>query len=321
VRGAERGDDAAFFGAETTDRFEHGPRVAARGEPERRRRTIARGLHGFHSGEAGEGVAESVRRVEHHDFGFALRASDGNVRVDRAADDDDGPTAHRFDLRKNVGRKDDGLRSTEIADHVADLEDLIRVETRGGFVEDQDRGVVDHRLSETDALPVSLREGMDRFRQDVAEGAGRHDEAESVPTIRRLDALQSGHVVEVLLDHHVLVERGALGEVTHVALRGEAVGDDVDAGDLRGSERRDEEPRQDLHGGGFAGPVRADESDDGPLFDVETHVDERSVVSVEMPQVLRLQIDHAFPFPVDAGRDDAGRESDRVATCAPRYAP
>ena len=49
----------------------------------------------------------------------------------------------------------------ELPDHFADLRYLIGIETRGGFVEDEDFRLMDERSGESYPLPVTLGELSD----------------------------------------------------------------------------------------------------------------------------------------------------------------
>src|SRR5262249_4373097 len=62
-------------------------------------------------------------------------------------------------------------------------------------------------------------------------------------------------------DAHVLVERRVLGQVADAAPRLDRLLVDVVAADLRAAARRRQVRGEDLHGGGLAGAVRADEAE------------------------------------------------------------
>ena len=64
---------------------------------------------------------------------------------DPAAIDDQHPAAEQLDLGQDVGREQQGVLASELADQLADGDDLLRVEPDGRLVEDQDLRVVEDR--------------------------------------------------------------------------------------------------------------------------------------------------------------------------------
>ena len=70
-----------------------------------------------------------------------------------------------------MGREDDRLLPADLLDERPDLDDLVRVEAARRLVEDEDVGIVQHRLREADALPEALRQLADQLAGDVAEAA------------------------------------------------------------------------------------------------------------------------------------------------------
>jgi hypothetical protein len=77
-------------------------------------------------------------------------------RHDLAAADDDDLAAGVFDFGEDVRGEDDGVVAGEGGDEFAGLDDLFGVEAGGGFIENQDLGVMDNGLGETDALAVAF---------------------------------------------------------------------------------------------------------------------------------------------------------------------
>ena len=73
--------------------------------------------------------------------------------------------------RQDVGAENDGVVAGQRLEQVADFDDLLRVETGGGLVQDQHVGIVDDRLRQADALPVALGELADQLVPHVADGA------------------------------------------------------------------------------------------------------------------------------------------------------
>lgn len=93
--------------------------------------------------------------------------------------DNDDFVAGHFDFAEDVGGEEDGVLVTELLDESTDGPDLVGIESVGGFVEDEEVGLVDEGIGEANALAVSFGESFDHFASDIAESAGFHDFAEA----------------------------------------------------------------------------------------------------------------------------------------------
>ena len=74
--------------------------------------------------------------------------------------DNDSAACH-FDLGQNVRGKQDRVLFAEIFDELANLPNLIWIETDCWLVEDEKIGLVQERISQTYSLPITLRERTD----------------------------------------------------------------------------------------------------------------------------------------------------------------
>ena len=135
------------------------------------------------------------------------------VHRDPAPGDDDHPAADRLDLRQDVGRQQDGVPLTQVADQRADLEDLDRVQARCGLVEDQDRRIVQHRLGQAHPLPESPRELADDPVLDLVESASADDLGDRPLQPRPRHVLEPGPEPQELPHPHLAVERHALRQI------------------------------------------------------------------------------------------------------------
>src|SRR5690606_1940357 len=87
---------------------------------------------------------------------LATQRVGSSVGNDLTLVNDEDSIASRFYFRKDVRTKDYGLFAPQLADELSNLDDLVRVQSRGRFIQDQHLRVVDHGLSEAYALPVSF---------------------------------------------------------------------------------------------------------------------------------------------------------------------
>ena len=127
---------------------------------------------------AGLGAAVGGFDFERDGFGAAQAVGQVGDRIlgdELALADDDDALAGVFDLGQDVGAEDDGVIAGEGREQLADLDDLLGIETAGRLVEDQDVGVVDDGLGDADALAVAFGQLADQLVADVAERAAADD--------------------------------------------------------------------------------------------------------------------------------------------------
>src|SRR5690606_8048795 len=149
-------------------------------------------LDGFERANAQHSVQRAQRR---------LYVGGGGAQADAAADlarggpgqlfrratghdpsgvDDQDAAAGRLHLRQDVGGEDDRLLTADLADQLADLDDLVGIEPRGRFVEDEHFRLVDEGGGEPDALAISLGELADVL-VDHRDQADAHDDVVDPP--------------------------------------------------------------------------------------------------------------------------------------------
>jgi len=84
-------------------------------------------------------------------------------------------------------------------DEIPRLDDLLRIEAGGGFIEDQDLGVVDDRLRESHALPVSF-DSFPQARDAMSSTRVRFMMSRRATCVRGGHALDPRDEVEILAD-------------------------------------------------------------------------------------------------------------------------
>ena len=92
-----------------------------------------------------------------------VRLLDGVGGDKLALADDDDLLADCLHFGEDVGAQDDGVFAGEALDQLARFDDLLRVESGGRLVENQDVGIVNDGLREADALPVAFGELADQL--------------------------------------------------------------------------------------------------------------------------------------------------------------
>jgi hypothetical protein len=163
-----------------------------------------------------------------------------------------------------------------------------RVQAGGRFVQDQDFGVVQDRLSQSDTLLVALRELAAEAGRDVGDARLLHRRVDLRPQRLGSHAADPADEQQVVADGHVRVERRRFRQVADAALGLERLIEDVEPGNdgLAGGGRH--VARQDAHGRGLAGPVGAEEAEDLALVDAERDVVDRGDAAVLLGEVLNL---------------------------------
>ena len=103
---------------------------------------------------------------EHHRFGAAraiLQVLDRIRGHQLALVDDDHLLAGLLHFGQNVGAENNGVIAGQAANQLAGFVDLFGIQAGGGLVENQNIGIVDDGLGQSDALPVAFGELADQL--------------------------------------------------------------------------------------------------------------------------------------------------------------
>ena len=274
------------------------------GQPQRRRPSSI--------GVVGDGGLAGLRRGQlaaDHQLGELLgRGVRGVGGADRGAAADDGDlVGDRQHLAELVRDEDDGQAlGLEPAQVLEERVDLLRDQDRGRLVEDEDAGAAVEDLEDLHPLAVGDAEVLD-------EGVGPHAEAVRVGDLLDLLPGPAADAVQLLAaEHDVLQDGEVVGEHEVLVHHADAAGDGVAGvaeGDLLavdgdGALVRLLHAVEDLHQGGLAGAVLADEGVDGAAADGDVDV----VVGDDAGEALG----DAVQF------DGGGRWLDALMTHSPR---
>ena len=175
---------------------------------------------------------------------------------------------------------------------------LVRVESVGRLVHDEDLRIVDDRLREARPLAVALGERVDRLLRDGREASLLNDGLHLLLRDLAVEPANLGYELEVLLDDHAAIAGGGLRQVSDAALRAHRVGPDVVPADDGRSRRRREEARYHAHCRRFPGAVRPQEAQHLALRDREGNPLHRLEVAEALLQVLYFQHGSFFSFSV-----------------------
>ena len=148
-----------------------------------------------------------------------------------------------LDFGQDVRAEDDGMFAGQLAQQLANLDNLFGIEPGCGLVEDQDVRVVDDRLRQSDALPVAFGELSNQLVPDISHGAAANHFIDPPPDIRRGDALQPADEVEVLRNLHLGIDWRRFREVADPLLDLHRLLDHVVPGNVCGAGRRRQKAR------------------------------------------------------------------------------
>ena len=168
----------------------------------------------------------------------------------------------------------------------ADFNELVRVETGGGLVEDEDLGVVDEGLRDADTLFEAARQRPDFLVLFRRESGAFHDLIHAFPFLFQLE--DSGNKLQELTHIHVVVERVGLGEVADNLMQFLGIFPDVETADSDIALRGRDQSGDDLHHGGLAGAVRPQKTDNLSFFRFKTDL----VEGVLLPKNLGDVVDY-----------------------------
>ena len=132
-----------------------------------------------------------------------------------------------------MGRQQNRVLFSKILDQVADLANLVWIETARRFVENQQIRFMDERVSEAYALPVPFRQRADDFFLHFFQPAQFLDVAHALRQATRRNAFEGGPIIQILGDPHVVIERDVFRHVTEVGAGLERLLENVEPGDRR----------------------------------------------------------------------------------------
>jgi hypothetical protein len=177
------------------------------------------------------------------------------VRHDAPLAHDDGARARFLHLGQVVSGQQDRAIPTDLLDVLEHLGFLVGVEIAGGLVQNENRRIVDQRLAQADALPVTVRERRDVLAERLRQTADLDDLLEPRFELTLVEPANLGRELQVIVHSHVCVQWRTLRQVPEALPDAERVIEDVAA-----------------HRGGLAGAVRAEEAYDFALAHLEAHL-------------------------------------------------
>jgi len=196
----------------------------------------------------------------------------GSIPKKASLVDDEDTITDGFDVGNNVGRKKNGMVLLQPSEQVAKGHDLQRVETMGGFVEQQYRWIVYESAGETDALPKPGRTLTNPLRQDRSNAAHVDDAGSRCFQFRTCQAMGSGDETNQVVHNHISIEWSVAGQIADSTAHVEWVGYRVESSDGDRARCGAQEGGEHLQHRRLAGAIGTHKTDDLPTVDTKRDV-------------------------------------------------
>ena len=188
--------------------------------------------------------------------------------------------ADRADLRQNMGAKDHGMILPQLTDQITDLDDLFRIQTYRGLIQNDDLRVAKDRLCQSDSLSVTFGKVPDQTLLHIGDLCHFHDLIDLLLPLFFRNFFQFCHEVQVFSDSHVNIQWRKLRQITDGTLCLLRIFLDIFAIDGHSALRSCQVTRDDVHCRGFTGAVRTKKTVDLTLFHAERKMIYGYMVSV-----------------------------------------
>ena len=192
------------------------------------------------------------------------------------------------DIGENMGTDDDDVVVTERANVIEHLALLLRVESYGRLIENDDLGIIDDRLRKADTLAVAFGQVFDQTLADTGGGGAFQRMFNRPGIIFSGDAFQIGGKGQIFAHGHIGVHRGNLRQIADVLLCLLRLTRNIEIVDLYRSGCGGEVTRHDVHGRGFACAVGPEKAVDMAFFGGECEVVDSLAVSVALCEMFYL---------------------------------
>ena len=208
------------------------------------------------------------------------------VGDDFAVVDDRHPVAGRLGLAQDMGGEDDGLLPADAPDDFPDFDDLVGVQARGRLIQDQYFRIVHHGMRQPHALLVALGQLADRLVHDLVDAAQVAELADARTLAGCRHPPDVRDELEVVVDEHIVIQGCGFRQVPQNFFDFQGLLVDGIVFHPDAARGRFQKARQHAQGGGFSGPVRAQQPQNFALADIEGDVVHRAKSVVVFGQAL-----------------------------------
>ena len=180
------------------------------------------------------------------------------------------------------------MRSAQAADQVADLDDLDRIQPHRRFVENDHPRLTQKRLSDADALPVTLRKIADAPAHHVAGTSLLRHLFDLRRQFCAAQALRFADETQIFQRRLVHVQRRLLWQIADEPLRGVRFLEHIMAADRDTARRRRQTARHDVHRRRFSGAVWSEKTIDLAFFDLKRQIVQRQDLAIFFRQMFHF---------------------------------
>lgn len=152
--------------------------------------------------DSGAGVRADLDDVADGSCGGLDKLLRGAVGSDLTAGHDDDTIAGSLDFWENMGANKGCAVFGELADERTGVVDLCGIEPVGGFVEDEDLGIMDQGGGEPNALAVAFGEMSDSSFGDISDSGHAHGFVNGWGDVLAGDSVELGAVLEIAFNAH-----------------------------------------------------------------------------------------------------------------------
>src|SRR5262249_54475597 len=160
-----------------------------------------------------------------------------------------------FNFGQHVRGNEDGARARERADQLANRNDLVSIQSVGRFVEHEYWRIVQERLRDCHALPITARQFADAHIEHGTESEPFTGRSYSGMGRLARKPLDLSHEPQKLADAHPVVNWRVLGHVADLAANGERIPSDIEPLDVSRARRRREISGENADNGALARPI------------------------------------------------------------------
>ena len=201
---------------------------------------------------------------------------------DASTADHDNVIGDGFDFLQDVRGEQYRFGAAEVTDQLADISNLIGIETRRRLVHYENVGLVKQYLRHSDALAVAFGELGDLFFQNLAERTFAGDSID--PAVQPLAAKTSrfAEKAKQAERRHIGIKRAIFRQVTQARGACHAFAGNIETADARFTGARSKIPGKQLHCCRLACPVRSQERADLASRNAEADVAHGGEAPVEL---------------------------------------
>ena len=170
--------------------------------------------------------------------------------------------AHRLGDLERVRRHHDRVAATRVlAKEILENARRFRIEADHRLVDDDHLGAMHERARDDQLLAHAVAVALDQLVAPLLEIEQREQLARAVLDLRPVLVVQPGDEAQELGARQLLVDERAVGNEAELALRGDRIGDDIDAADVHGAARRPQDAGDHAQRRRLAGAVGPEEAE------------------------------------------------------------